>query len=61
MTNEEIVDTLNEMLSELCKGCSGCKSRCLDYQVLEYLIKEKGENKPLNWLDRCDDHHLSDN
>lgn len=42
MTNKEIVDTLKEMLSELCKGCSSCKNKCLDYQVLEHLIKEKG-------------------
>lgn len=26
-------------------------------------LKERpqGENKPLNWVDRCDDHYLSDN
>lgn len=42
MTNEEIVDTLKDMLSNLCEGCGGCKNKCLDYQVLEYLIKEKG-------------------
>lgn len=23
--------------------------------------RPQGENKPLNWLDRCDDDHLSDN
>ena len=42
MNNKEIVDTLKEMLSNLCMGCSGCKNKCLDYQVLEYLLKEKG-------------------
>ena len=42
MTNKEIVETLREMLSNLCMGCSGCKDKCLDYQVLEYLLKEKG-------------------
>lgn len=42
MTNEEIVDTLKDMLSNLCMSCSGCKNKCRDYQVLEYLIKEKG-------------------
>lgn len=42
MTNEEIIDVLKEMLSNLCVGCSGCNTKCLNYQVLEYLIKEKG-------------------
>ena len=23
--------------------------------------RPQDENKPLNWLDRCDDHYLSDN
>lgn len=41
MTNKDIVETLREMLSNLCMGCSGCKDKCLDYQVLEYLLKEK--------------------
>ena len=41
MNNKDIVETLREMLSNLCMGCSGCRSRCIDYQVLEYLIKEK--------------------
>ena len=42
MTNETIVDVLKEILSNLCIGCSGCSNKCLCYQVLEYLIKEKG-------------------
>ena len=24
-------------------------------------IKKEEANKPINWLDRCDDHYLSDN
>lgn len=42
MTNETIINVLKEMQSNLCMGCSGCKNKCLDYQVLELLIKEKG-------------------
>lgn len=42
MNNETIIDVLKDMLSNLCEGCGGCKNKCLDYQVLEYLIKEKG-------------------
>ena len=47
MKKKIIVETLREMLSNLCKGCSGCNDRCLDYRVLEhllreYLFKEKG-------------------
>lgn len=42
MNNKIIVEVLKEMLSNLCIGCSGCKNKCLDYQVLEYLLKEKG-------------------
>ena len=41
MTNKVIVETLREMLSNLCMGCSGCRTKCRDYQVLEYLLKEK--------------------
>jgi len=26
-----------------------------------YEERPQSENKPLNWLDRCDDDHLSDN
>ena len=40
--NKVIVETLREMLSNLCMGCGGCNDRCLDYRVLEYLLKEKG-------------------
>ena len=40
--NKVIVETLREMLSNLCMGCSGCDDKCLDYRVLEYLLKEKG-------------------
>lgn len=39
--NEEIIMVLREMLSNLCMSCSGCRTKCLDYQVLKYLIKEK--------------------
>ena len=42
MNNTIIIETLREMLSDLCEGCGGCKNKCLDYQVLEYLLKEKG-------------------
>lgn len=43
MNNKIIVEVLREMLSNLCMGCSGCNNaKCLDYQVLEYLLKEKG-------------------
>lgn len=42
MNNTVIVETLREMLSDLCTGCGGCTDKCLDYQVLEYLLKEKG-------------------
>lgn len=44
MDNKVIVETLKDMLSNLCNGCGGCKDKCLDYQVLEYLIKEKGSS-----------------
>lgn len=40
--NKVIVETLREMLSNLCMGCSGCDDKCLDYRVLEYLLEEKG-------------------
>ena len=39
--NKVIVETLREMLSNLCMGCSGCDDKCLDYRVLEYLLEEK--------------------
>ena len=45
MSNETIINVLKDMLSNLCEGCGGCKNKCLDYQVLEYLIKEKGGAK----------------
>lgn len=41
MNTKTIINVLREMLSNLCMGCSGCRTRCLDYQVLEYLLKEK--------------------
>ena len=44
MTNKDIIETLKEMISDLCKGCGGCHDKCLDYQVLEYLLKEKEVN-----------------
>ena len=43
--NKVIVETLGEMLSNLCMGCGGCNDKCLDYRVLEYLLKEKGGNE----------------
>lgn len=30
-------------------------------QEIENFKRPQGENKQLNWLDRCDDDHLSDN
>lgn len=42
MDNDIIIETLREMLSNLCMGCGGCKDKCRDYQVLKYLLKEKG-------------------
>lgn len=42
MNNETIIEVLKQMLAGLCMGCSGCNDKCLDYQVLEYLLKEKG-------------------
>ena len=42
MDDKVIIETLKEMLSDLCDGCGGCKDKCLDYQVLEYLINERG-------------------
>lgn len=42
MKNETIINVLKAMLSELCEGCGGCNNKCLDYQVLAYLLKEKG-------------------
>ena len=45
MNNTVIIETLKEMLSDLCMGCGGCNNKkCLDYQVLEYLLKEKEKN-----------------
>jgi len=42
INNETIISVLQAMLKDMCKDCGGCKDGCLDYQVLEYLIKEKG-------------------
>jgi hypothetical protein len=42
MNNKTIISVLQTMLTDMCKDCGGCKNKCLDYQVLEYLIKEKG-------------------
>ena len=42
MNNETIINVLKEMLSNLCEDCGGCYNKCLDYRVLEYLLKEKG-------------------
>lgn len=40
MDNKIILSSLREILHEMCIGCGGCKIKCENYQVIEYLIKE---------------------
>ena len=41
MNDETIINVLKEMRANICVGCGGCIDYCLDFKVLDYLIKER--------------------
>lgn len=67
---EALKEALKSKCNTMCidQNTSWCEHSCPLKRIEELLdkamvdvAKPQDENKPLNWLDRCDDHYLSEN
>lgn len=62
MTNEEAIKYLIAPTATSTKPSAEYLKQKEAYELaIQALERPQDENKPLNWLDRCDDDYLSDN